>query len=301
MNDTQIVTYMIIASLIGFGIYRKNYTPNNYVSKPYTQSNPNSTTEPTLGKIMSPSSYITGKHQVAQIAYQVEQKLDPHESIIQVHDYSNESGSSGIKHIFDVTIFNSANTQALNKRIECVQKESSVEILSIQIISPITGSIMNQRDIIEDVSDLLLDDVEVEQDAKFVRDKYTFVKTNILPPEPEPLSKECIRQLNEDKITSHCQTKLNVYSQAMAEYKRQVHEYRTKGTFTRRRLGSAPMDETIDDHKKYPLSHPQSFGFVAHEQAPIDYSALQQVTPMKDEAFFNSIAMENSSLAIQYG
>jgi len=97
------------------------------------------------------SSYLVGKHHVAKIAFQLEQSLDSSESIIQVHDYSNDPGGAGIQHTFDVTIFNSSTTQALTKRIQCLEKGNSVEIVSEQIMSPITGSIMTQKDILDDV------------------------------------------------------------------------------------------------------------------------------------------------------
>jgi len=310
MTDSQILTYVTIAALIGFGVYRKNHTPVDLAESfsssgdPYVLSTPrNAQTDaaPLLGKPVERSTYLVGKHHVAKIAFQLEQSLDSSESIIQVHDYSNDPGGAGIQHTFDVTIFNSSTTQALTKRIQCLEKGNSVEIVSEQIISPITGSIMTQKDILDDVSDLLLDDMESEGDVKFVRDKYAFVKKDILPPEPAPLSKECTRQLNDGNLTSRCQTQLNVYSRSMAEYKKQVREAREKGTFTRRRLGFAPMNEQIEDSQKYPFSHPQTFGFVAHEDAPIDYSSIGLLKPLKDENFFNSVAMENSSLAIQYG
>ena len=311
MDDNKIITYVTIAALIGFGIYRKNYTPDNpYESvssggDPYVLTlPPTQTSSSDASSLKTParkSSYLTGKHHVAKIAYQLEQSLDSSESIIQVHDYSNESGGGGIQHTFDITTFNSSTTQAITKRIQCLEKGNHVEIVSEQIMSPITGSIMTQKDIVDDVSNLLLDDVESERDVKFVRDKYAFVKNDVLPPEPAPLSKHCTTQLNSGEITKECQTQLNVYSRSMAEYKNQVKEAREQGTFTRRRLGFAPMDQKIEDKQKYPFSQPQTFGFVAHEDAPIDYSSLENLKPLKDEMFFNSLAMENSSLAIQYG
>lgn len=310
MNDSQVITYVTIAALIGFGIYRKNYTSTDpYESfsgngEPYALSMPPPTKPPSQDLLTTKpksSSYLTGKHHIAKIAYQLEQSLDHSESIIQVHDYSNSPGGAGIQHTFDITTFNSSSTQALTKRIQCLEKGNSVEVLSEQIMSPITGSIMTPKDIMDDVSDLLLDDIESEGDAKFVRDKYAFFKKDVLPPEPTSLSKECTRQFNEGAITNACQTQLNVYSRSMAEYKKQVKEAREQGTFTRRRLGFAPMDEKIEDSQKYPFSQPQSFGFVAHEDAPIDYSSLSTLKPLKDENFFNSLALENSSLAIQYG
>ena len=317
MNDSTVMTYVIIAALIAFGIYRKNYTPIDSSESLSRDGSPYALSVPTPPKSTSDasdvltktipkkssSSYLTGKHHVAKIAYQIEQRMDPSESIIQVHDYSNSpGGGDGIEHTFDVTTFNSSSTQALTKRIQCLEKGNSVEILSELIMSPITGAIMTQKDATNDVSDLLLDDIESEGDTKFVRDKYTFVKKDILPQEPTPLSTECTRQLNEGSITDACQTQLNVYSRSMAEYKKQVKEAREQGTFTRRRLGFAPMDdEEIKDSQKYPFSQPQTFGFVAHEEAPIDFSSLSTLKPLKDENFFNSLALENSSLAIQYG
>lgn len=311
MIDTQSATYFTIVALIAFGIYRKNYATTNSIEstrsatgEAYLLSNPRVTDaqEPKLGKAAQRSSYVTGKHHVAKIAYQLEQKLDPNESIIQVHDYFNEPGGSGIKHTFDITLFNRVTTAALTKRIECIEQGSSVEIVNAQVMSPITGSIMTQKDIMDDVSDLLLDDnMESDTDAKFVRDKYAFVNKDVLPPEPAPLSKECTRQLNNGQLTSRCQTQLNIYTRSVAEYKKQVSETREKGTFTRRRLGFAPMNEKIEEHQKYPFSQPQTYGFAAHEDAPIDYSSLSVLKPLKDENFFNAIAMENSSIAIQYG
>lgn len=312
MNDSQVITYVTMAALIGFGIYRKNYSPIDSSEslstegEPYALSVPQARSPSDASDLLTTkpkSSYLTGKHHVAKIAYQLEQNLDPSESIIQVHDYSNSSGGgTGVQHTFDVTTFNSSSTQSLTKRIQCIEKGNSIEILSEQIMSPITGSTMTQKDIMDDVSDLLVgDDIESEGDAKFVRDKYTFVQKEVLPEEPKPLSSECTRQLNEGTITDACKTQLNVYSRSMAEYKKQVIESREKATFTRRRLGFAPMNEKIDDSQKYPFSQPQTFGFVAHEQAPIDYSSISTLKPLKDENFFNSLALENSSLAIQYG
>jgi|GEM_PF-4636233 hypothetical protein len=310
MNDSQALTYVTIAALVGFGMYRKNYTPTDpseslsAEGEPYALSVPRARSSSDASDLLTTkpkSSYLTGKHHVAKIAYQLEKNLDPSESIIQVHDYSNSPSGAGVQHTFDVTTFNSSSTQSLTKRIQCLEKGNSVEILSKQIMSPITGSIMTQKDIMDDVSDLLIDDMESEGDAKFVRDKYAFVKKDILPQEPTPLSSECTRQLNEGTITDACKTQLNVYSRSMAEYKKQVIESRENATFTRRHIGFAPMNEKIQDSQKYPFSQPQTFGFVAHEQAPIDYSSISTLKPLKDENFFNSLALENSSLAIQYG
>ena len=310
MNDSQILTYVSIAALIGFGVYRKNYMPTDPPEslsrdgEPYALSVSPTPGPPDASDLLTTkpkSSYLTGKHHVAKIAYQLEQSLDPNESIIQVHDYSNSPGAAGIQHTFDVTTFNSSSTQSLTKRMQCLEKGNSVEILSEQIMSPITGSIMTPKNVMDDVSDLLIDDFESEGDATFDRDNYAFVKKEVLPQEPRPLSPECTRQLNEGTITATCRTQLNIYSRSMAEYKKQVKESREKGTFTRRRLGFAPMNEKIEDSQKYPFSQPQTFGFVAHEQAPIDYSSISTLKPLKDENFFNSLALENSSLAIQYG
>lgn len=311
MDDSQVLTYVTIAALIGFGIYRKNYTPTDpseSFSKngdPYALSMPPKTSPSDASTLLTipvqKSSYLTGKHHVAKIAFQLEQTLDPSESIIQVHDYSNEPGGAGIQHTFDLTTFNSSTTQAITKRIQCLEKGNSVEIVSEQIMSPITGSIMTKKDIMDDVSDLLLVNIKTEGDAEFVRDKYAFVKKDVLPPQPTPLSTECTTQFNEGNLTSRCQTQLNVYSRSMAEYEKQVKEAREQGTFTRRHLGFAPMNEKIEDYQKFPFSQPQTFGFVAHEDAPIDYSSLGKLKPLKDEFFFNSLAMEGSSLAIQYG
>ena len=310
MNDSQVLTYVTIAALVGFGIYRKNYTPTDPSEslsrdgEPYALSVPPKHSPSDASDLLTTkprSSYLTGKHHVAKIAYELEQKLDPSESIIQVHDYSNSPGGAGIQHTFDVTTFNSSSTQSLTKRIQCLEKGNSVEILSEQIMSPITGSIITQKDIMDELSDLLIDDMESEGDAKFVRDKYAFVNKEVLPQEPTSLSSECTRQLNEGKITDVCQIQLNVYSRSMAGYKKQVNESRENATFTRRRIGFAPMNEKIEDSQKYPFSEPKTFGFVAHEQAPIDYSSISTLKPLKDENFFNSLALENSSLAIQYG
>lgn len=306
MNKSQIVTYITIIVLIAFGIYRKNYTSEDPLdsypiqSDPYRATTSKSTHVP--GGTSRSSSDLQGKHKVARIAYQVEQKLSENESIIQVHDYSNQPARGGIEHTFDVTLFNSSTTQALTKRIQCLELGGSVEIVNTQLMSPITGSTMTSTDIVDDVSELLLDDAEPDEDVKFVRDKYAFVKKDILPPEPVPLGKECTRQINSGHIiTNECQAQLNVYSRAMAEYQTQVEEVREKGTFTRRRLAFAPMNETVEEHKKYPLSQPQTFGFAAHEEAPIDYSSLELIKPLEKENFFNSVALEKSSLALQYG
>lgn len=313
MSDSQVLTYVSIAALIAFGIYRKNYSPTNPEESfsrsgdPYVLSTPRiaqTDASPLLDKPIKPierSSYVVGKHHVAKIAFELEKTLDPSESIIQVHDYSNEPGGAGVQHTFDVTIFNSSTTQALTKRIQCLEKGDVVEIVSEQIMSPVTGSVMTQKDILDDVSDFLLDDIESEGDVTFVRDRYAVVKKDVLPPEPAPLSEECTRQFNNGNMTTGCQSQLNIYSRSMAEYKKQVRETREKGTFTRRRIGFAPMNEQIEDSQKYPFPHPQKFGFIAHEKAPIDYSSLEKLKPLKNENFFNSIAMENSSLAIQYG
>lgn len=302
MNDTQVVTYLTVAALIGFGIYRKNYTPDDtfdstYKDEPYVLSDPARSSRTAIRD--KPGAEKIGRVRVAQIARKIEELIGPNESIIQVHDYTNED--SGMIHIFDVTTFNSANTQTLNKRIECIEKGNAIEILSTELISPITGSVVTPKNIMDDVSDLLLDDLEVDGDAKFVRDKYAFVQKDVLPPEPDALSRECTRQVNQGEMTDHCRTQLKVYTRAMDEYKRQVDESKTKRTFTKRRLGFAPTDESIGDHQKYPFSHPQTFGFSAHEETPIDYSSLSELKPLEDEKFFNSIAMEKSVLAIQYG
>ena len=113
MNDSQVITYVTIAALIGFGIYRKNYTPADPSEsfygdgKPYVLSTPPTKSSPNASALMtttkSSSSYLIGKHHVAKIAYQLEQSLDLNESIIQVHDYSNAPGGAGIQHTFDIS------------------------------------------------------------------------------------------------------------------------------------------------------------------------------------------------------
>lgn len=313
MVNAQMLTYVVVAALIVFGIFRKNHSLSADRSglesvggsdERYTLRPPGggATTSRPSGRLTRSSDALSlGKHQAARIAYQLEQKMEANESIIQVHDYTSEPGPSGTRHTFDLTVFNSVNTQALNKRIECLQRGDAIEILSTQIVSPVTGSIVTPDDFTQDVSDLLLDDVEEGGDAKFVRDKYAFIKEEILPPEPRAPSRDCLKLLKVMPDDERCQSQVRVYERAKAEYRKQVDEVRNTGSFTQRRLGLAAMDETIGDHKKYPFSHPQSFGFAAHEDAPVDYSALTQVKPMKDEDFFNAVAMENSALAIQYG
>jgi hypothetical protein len=297
MNETS-KTYIVIAALIVFGIYRKK------VALTDSSNTPDYLASTSTGSGPSQSSYTYGKYNLAKIAYEVQQKLGNGESIIQVHDYSNESVGSGVQHTFDVTVFNSATTQALTKRITCLKKGSELELLSQELLSPITGSIVKRNEAEDGVSLLLMEDMEVDNDATFVRDKYTFVTKHDLdlPPEPIPPREECRRQANEvpNKLTKECKLDIDIYTRSMAQYRKQVQEARANGTFTRRQLAFAPTDQTVPEHTKYPFSHPQTYGFTAHEDAPIDYSVLEMVQPMKDEHFFNTIAMEKSALGIQY-
>jgi|SaaInlV_125m_DNA_1040241.scaffolds.fasta_scaffold04511_6 HPt (histidine-containing phosphotransfer) domain-containing protein len=313
MNNTQLLTYILLAALVAFGMYRKEYTREMITSDdPYEQVvAPGQLNSQFIGSartIQSKTQNI-GKVQIAQLAHKLEKQLDDDETIIQVHDYTNESIPSGLKHTFDITTFNSRTTGALTKRVQCLQAQERVNILSMELISPITGSIMTQRDLSNDISDLLLDDVDDKgdnDDAKFIRDQYTFVrKADILPAEPLRLSEHCTKSLREspDTLTPECSRRIEEYNQEMSDYRRQVAESRSgSGDFTqKRRVSFAPASESIQENEKFPFSHPQTYGFVAHEEAPVDYSVLSEIKPLKDEQFFNTIAMENSSLAIQYG
>ena len=310
MKNTQLLTYILLAGLIAFGIYRKNYTREmNTSGDSYGQVvAPEQVDSQSIGyaRSIQSSAQSIGKVQVAQLAHRLEKQLDDNETIIQVHDYTNERSPSGLKHTFDITTFNSRTTGALTKRVQCLQEQGRVNILSMELISPITGSIMTPRDLSDDISDLLLDDEEDVGDAKFVRDQYTFVqKEDILPAEPLHLSEHCTKNLRDspDALTPDCSRRIDEYNKSMSDYRRQVAESRTgSGSFTqKRKVEFAPTSESIEGNEKFPFSHPQTYGFAAHEEAPVDYSVLSEITPLKDEQFFNSIAMENSSLAIQYG
>ena len=89
----------------------------------------------------------------------------------------------------------------------------------------------------------------------------------------------------------------------MHDYTQQVNELRNGKQVSKltRKIGFAPANETIDDHEKFPFSQPQTYGFAAHEEAPIDWSSLSNLKPLNDEQFFNSVALEQSTLALQYG
>lgn len=318
MKNTQLLTYMLLAGLIAFGIYRKNFTHQISTSgDPYSQdlapgqsigSIGSSGSIGSIGSIPSASKgQSIGKVQVAQLGHQLEKQLDENETIIQVHDYTNETSPSGLKHTFDITTFNSKTTVALTKRVKCLHQQGALTILSMELVSPITGSVMTRRDISDDISDLLLDNEGGEADdgdAKFVRDQYTFVgKEDILPVEPLRIRDVCTTQLRDNQLTPECSREITEYNKSMLEYRRQVAESRSEnGTFTRKRTVTfAPTGGSIEEHEKFPFSYPQTYGFAAHEEAPVDYSVLSEIKPLKDENFFNAIAMENSSLAIQYG
>lgn len=309
MKNTQLLTYILLAGLIAFGIYRKNHIHMmKSGSDPYSQDlAPGQTESQSTGSIeyLSPKGQRISKVKVAQLGHQLEKQLDENETIIQVHDYTNESSTSGLKHTFDITTFNSKTTVALTKRVKCLLQQGVLNVLSMEIISPITGSIMTRRDLSDDISDLLLDNEGDEGDggdAKFVRDQYTFVgREDILPTEPIRLSDKCTGKESEEY--PECSREIDEYNKSMSEYRRQVAESRTKnGTFTqKRKVAFAPTSESIEEHEKFPFSHPQTYGFAAHVETPMDYSVLSEIKPLKDEQFFNTIAMENSSLAIQYG
>tara|TARA_B100000676_G_C18071029_1_gene844315 strand:+ start:1812 stop:2750 length:939 start_codon:yes stop_codon:yes gene_type:complete len=312
MKNIENLTYFVIAGLIAIAIYRKNFT--DPFSTPSSSSSDNLSTL-TLSAADGSSSVThrvgktMSKSNVAKIAHQLQSELDENETIIQVHDYTNHSSPAGQTHIFDVTTFDSASTAAVTKRIDCIQKENRVIVTNMQIMSPITGSVMSQRDLTNDVSDLLLDDHDGrdgEDGAKFIRDKYAFIrKDEALPSEPPRLRTVCEEQIagKNNIITKECQTDIDVYQRAMHDYTQQVNELRNGKQVSKltRKIGFAPANETIDDHEKFPFSQPQTYGFAAHEEAPIDWSSLSNLKPLNDEQFFNSVALEQSTLALQYG
>lgn len=292
------LTFITVIALLVFGIYRKNSL--------YQQASLQSLVSSSID-IVNPvkkNTMVIGRNEVARMAFEVERMLDQGESIIQVHDYKNEALASGVKHIFDVTTFNRFNTQAVTKRIECLKKGDQLQILGAQLMSPITGTLVNSTHVVDELMDLVIRDDEVESDAKFVRDKYAFVtKDNELPPEPQPVGEYCTNQLNEGaKLSDRCEAEINKYKEALLEYRTQVKEVRDTGTFTEKPLiRFAPTDQTISDDQKYPFSHPTTYGYAKHEHPPLDFSVLDMIKPLKDEGFFNSIALEKSTLAIQYG
>ncbi len=306
MDRTSILTVVVVILLVIFGVYRKSmadqsvsYTTNALRARP--NGTPRGVIDPDLVSVKAGMSTAadapearTTKVQLAKIVFQVEKLIDHGESIIQVHEYSSTPTNAGVQHVFDVTTFNQATTQALSKRLTCLHKtepKDEVVLLSSQLISPITGSVVRQQSTMDTVSELLVDDADGStSDAKFVRDKYAFIRQPDpdLPPEPRPPGPNATQA---DRI---------VYQRHLAEYRKQVEDVRHKGNFTRRRVRFAPTDQVIENKRRYPFSQPTSYGFAKAETPPIDYSALQSITPLKDEGFFNSVALEKSTLAIQY-
>lgn len=300
MDHTSTLTAIVVVTLIVFGVYRKAAIEAPVATRPHGAADISARQESASGAPVAPPPPVAAptkkptKTQLATITLEIEKLLEPTESIIQVHDYTSTSSSTGLRHVFDVTTFNQASTQALSKRLTCLHKaDGTIVLLGADLISPITGALVRpESDNAQEIaSELLMDGAEARGDAKFVRDKYAFITKpeNLdLPPEPRAPGPGATP-------TDHI-----VHQKHMAEYRAQVAELRKSGNFTRRRVKFAPTDQTVEDSRKYPFSQPTSYGFARAETPTVDYSALQAITPLKDEGFFNSVALERSTLAIQY-
>ena len=275
MDNSAMLTYLVIGTLVAFGIYRKNHGPADQLVMNATESFPN------LGQTQG--VYRASKDEVARVVFEVEKKLPDQETITQVYDYSNQPKGSGILHKFDVATFNAATTQALTKRISCIQRGPDVEILSAELISPVTGTTQRNVSVLDEMIDTVVDGPSDGGDSRFVRDKYTFIqKDNELPPEP---------QLGE-----------HAYEERMIEYQKQINDIRAKGSYTKSSdIKFAPTSARIETERKFPFEMPQSFGHAEHTSPPLDFSAINLIEPLKDEQFFDVISAKRSALAIQYG
>ncbi len=272
------LTYLVIAALVTLGIYRKNHG----AADPLVAMD---ATEPVANLGQTQGVYRASKDEVARVVFEVEKKLPDPETITQVYDYSNQPKGSGILHIFDVATFNAATTQALIKRISCIQRGADIDILSSELISPVTGTTQRNVNVLDEMIDAVVDGPPSDggSDSRFVRDKYAFIqKDNELPPEP---------QLGEHS-----------YDERMLEYQKQINDIRTNGSYKKSSdIGFAPISATIESERKFPFEMPQSFGHAEHTSPPLDFSALNLIEPLKDEQFFDVISAKRSALAIQYG
>lgn len=290
--DTQ--TSLLIAAVSGviaFGIYKKNKVEKAMLHESLAKGGGHVTHMDDTELLLSEET-INGNRtgvsriQMAKVLHSLERNLPTGDTIIQVYDYSALPEADGIQYIVDMMIFNSATTQSKTKRFKCSKNGTINEEYDI---SPITGDIIKYKSTDDIISDVLDTDSEnAVTGAKFVRDKYTFIEKTDLPPEPL-------------KPSTNNPADLSVYRQARALYEQQVKEIRQKNEFTRKRLAFVPTsNQTINADSIFPHEMPKTYGFSSVEEAPIDYSQLSYIIPLKDENFFNSIAQEKSAFNLQY-
>lgn len=227
--------------------------------------------------------------QMARVLHSLERNLPEGDSIIQVYDYNAVAFAEGIRYTIDLMIFNSATTQSRTRRVTC---STDGTITSEFDISPVTGEVVKYKSSDDVMSDVIKSGSEDSiTGAKFVRDKYAFIDKGTdhdLPPEPE-------RPLTNNPAD------LRVYRRAMTLYEKQVEELRYKNEFTRRRIAFVPTtNQPVNEDSIFPHEMPQSYGFGAVEETPIDYSQLSTIKPLESENFFNSIAQEKSAFSLQY-
>ena len=286
MDNSTLLTYLVIASLVAFGLYRKNHS-----DRPVPQN-----AQPV--NVLSEQSYRVGKEDVARLVFEVQKKLPDSETITQVYDYSNEPRGSGIVHSFDVATFNMATTQALTKRITCIQRGSDVELLSSELVSPVTGKTQSTAGILDEVIDAVVDGPsDGDEGSRFVRDKYSFIQQHqALPPEPR-LSDACAGGL----VSERCESERGEYHANMLEYQKYINEVRNNSpTVVKRDIKFLPTSKDSIENGN-PFEKPQSFGHAEHTEIPLDVSALSLIQPLKDEQFLDVVSAQKSALAIQYG
>ena len=225
------------------------------------------------------------KHEVARVVYKVQQKLKPGEHITQVFDVTHVVRGEGVQYTLDVAVFDSNSTQALTKRIVCEHRNGSVTIISQEMISPVASNAEE------------LYTAEDPLDSTMVDGEYALVGSETpLPLEPRaPRNMDCTLGSVSDSV------ECTAYRGRMEAYSRQVQEIRERGSFSvEREVLFQPVGAPVDDKSRFAFPHPRGYGYAAEEQAPIDYSVLSGLQPLPDEQFFNTVALEKSTLALQY-
>jgi hypothetical protein len=222
------------------------------------------------------------KHEVARVVHKVQQKLKPGENITQVFDVAHTVRGEGVQYRLDVAVFDANSTQALTKRIVCEHRNGSVTIISQEMISPVASN----------TEELYTAEDPVE--STMVDGEYALVRSETpLPLEPRaPRNMDC---------TESDSVECTQYRRRMEAYSRQVQEIRERGSFAvEREVLFEPVGAPVDDKSRFPFPHPRGYGYAAEDQAPIDYSVLSGLQPLPDEQFFNTVALEKSTLAMQY-
>lgn len=297
MENNALILVVVIICIAALGVYRKN----DKVSKLVKENTDSDVSRPTMNvETMSTNMSKVPKVEVARLCAKINSLLANGESITQVNDYDFRL-ANGLVHVLDVTTFNRFTTEAVTKRIECRETNSGIQVLSSEMMSPVDEDMGGIRPAMNEFVELLTNE---ESDVSEV----------VIPEEPRPppgkwrISKrntsDGVRITVESEGGSIGQEgERRLYQQALENYYNEIDQLRQQGEFkkTNKDIVFKTTDEFIADSSKYPFEYPTTYGYEKPEKSQIDYDVLTNIVPLKDEGFFNSIALEKSILNIQYG